>query len=343
MTKIGLDLFLGKPSLTHLKRLTTKDGLVQHADQAVPDPSFGYSIDDNARALIVCLWHYRLYSDRSVLQLAEIYLNYLKRVEKEGGTFHNFLSFSEQLLDSEGSEDSIGRAIWALGVTSAFHPEEAARATATEIIDRANLAKHELHANVRAKAYIMLGKIAQGDLKSTDLWAQDLLNAYRTHSSNDWRWFEDDLRYANGILPYAMAAAYELTKNPDYLEIAIQSFAWLDSVSRVADTPSPIGQDGWYFKGKERALYDQQPLEAADMVLVADKLYKITKNDLYLEKALEWMSWYYGNNLLGALIYNEETRGIFDALTPRGVNSNQGAESIATFLLAYLALAENNG
>ena len=65
--------FKNPPPLTHLKRLTTRDGLIQHADRDVPDPSHGYSLDDNARATIAILWYFQKYQDQSVIRLLEIY------------------------------------------------------------------------------------------------------------------------------------------------------------------------------------------------------------------------------------------------------------------------------
>jgi uncharacterized protein YyaL (SSP411 family) len=335
---LSLDNFHDRPALTHLKRLTTKDGLVQHADKEVPDPSFGYSIDDNARALIVCLWHYRQFQDPSVLQLAEIYFSYIERVEKEGGSFHNFLSFAETVLDSEGSEDSIGRAIWALGEVISCLPGSEMAEKATAMLNRTSIEKHIAHPHLRTKAYISLGLIAAGKDGEARRWMDKLAESYKLNAEPGWQWFEDGLFYANGILPYAIAKAAAASEDKGLKEIASQSFDWLDQVSREKDLPSPIGQNGWYKKGEEKALYDQQPLEAADMVLAASQLYIVTKQDRYLQVALEWMSWYYGHNSLGKPLINERTGGIYDALTPGGVNENQGAESIVTFLMAQLAL-----
>lgn len=329
-----------RPPLTHLKRLTTKDGLVQHADHEVPDPSFGYSIDDNARALIACLWHHRLFADPSILNLAEIYFNYLKKTEKEEGSFHNFLSFTERILDSEGSEDSIGRAIWALGEMASGAPTEEMKRQAAAMITRTKLEHHLEHPHIRTKAYILLGLLACGNEALSRIWANKLVDIFRANASADWQWFENSLFYANGILPYALARASRVTNNQDYLAVAETSFNWLDLVSRLDDVPAPIGQNGWYFKGRERAAYDQQPLEAADMVLAATELYRVTKNEAYLKKALEWMSWYHGHNTVKKSLINTQTGGIYDAVTPNYINENQGAESTVTYLLAYLALAE---
>lgn len=334
--------FASPPPLAHFKRLTTKDGIIQHADLEVPDPSFGYSIDDNARALIACLWHFRLHNDPAVLRLADIYFTYLKKVEIEGGSFHNFLSFMEKILDAEGSEDSIGRAIWALGETVALHPEEEHREQALAMINRANLNRHLEHAHLRSKAYIALGLAAANKVEMMTGWIDQLVVAYEAAAGKDWRWFENSLRYANGILPYALAVAYTKTKDEQYLVIARESLDWLDAVSRIDGVVAPIGQAGWWFRGEEKAEYDQQPLEAADMVLAAGMLYEITKEEKYQTLALEWMNWYNGQNSQEKSLVSEATKGVYDALTPGGVNKNQGAESIVTYLLAYLFLARLN-
>ncbi len=333
-----------RPILTHLKRLTTKDGLLQHADHEVPDPSFGYSIDDNARALIACLWHYNSFQDPSIMRLAEIYFDYIKRVEKEGGSFHNFLGFTEKILDGEGSEDSIARAIWALGEVIKQTDDEQLKQDAVAILKRSSLERHLEHPHVRTKAYILLGLTAAGNMEQAKIWADKLVEIFRNNHISDWPWFEDSLHYANGILPYSLAKYYFESKSQTHLDVARQSFDWLNTVSRINGKPAPIGQAGWYFRNKTKADFDQQPLEAADMVLAATALYEATGKQHYLKTALEWMNWYFGNNVHNLELFVENTGGVYDSLTRENANKNQGAESIVTFLLAYLALNKiNNG
>ncbi len=334
--------FKDRPVLRHLKRLTTPTGIIQHADFDVPDPAHGYSIDDNARALIVCLWHYRLFQDASILSLAEVYFGYLQRVEKEGGSFHNFLSFSEKLVEAEGSEDSIGRAIWALGEVIATCPDKELVKKSAEIFGRASIEKHLNHPHVRTKAYILLGLVAAGKLEEAKRWADKLVDIFDRQSSDVWLWFEDGLFYANGILSYSLARAALVLKDSRASEVAIKSFDWLNRICRLDGQPAPIGQNGWFFKSGQKASYDQQPLEAADMVLAAKEIYQLTKNKKYLEVASEWFSWYRGNNCQQKSLIDETTGGIYDGVTPGGVNKNQGAESIVSYLLAYLSLAELN-
>lgn len=331
--------FTNPPPLTHLKRLTTKLGLIQHADLEVPDPSHGYSLDDNARAIIATLIYYRSFGDQSVLKLLEIYFDYIKRVEKDGGSFHNFLSFTEQILDSEGSEDSIGRTIWALGEITRDCPVETIQTEATAMLKRANIHRHLDHPHVRTKAYILLGLLAAGQLEEAALWANKLVEIYQQNSSPDWQWFENYLSYVNAVLPYALAEAGRALNNNSYTEIASISFNWLDSVSRTDGHPAPIGQNGWYFKDGQKADYDQQPVDAAKMILAATSLFTATNKEIYLNKALEWMSWYDGHNSQNVSVINPNTNGVYDAVTPGGVNKNQGAESTVSYILAYLSLS----
>lgn len=338
--KSELTDFKNPPALTHLKRLTTRDGLIQHADLEVPDPSHGYSIDDNARAIIATLWYHRIYQDPSVIQLLRIYFGYLTKVEKEGGSFHNFLSFTEQILDSEGSEDSIGRTIWALGELAGNCPEVDLCQLATEMMKRCNIHRHLDHPHLRTKAYILLGLLASGDHDEAKLWADKLAVVYNENATKSWKWFENHLSYANAVLPFAMAKAAIELKSETYLNVAKESFDWLDKQCRIDGVPSPIGQNGWYFKDNVRADYDQQPVDAAKMVLAATALHQATHDQYYLKTALEWMSWYNGNNIQKVSVKSDLTNGIYDAVTPGGVNKNQGAESIVTYLLAYLELSK---
>ncbi|MCR4277548.1 MAG: hypothetical protein NUV80_05835 [Candidatus Berkelbacteria bacterium] len=334
----NLEDFRNPPPLTHLKRLTTREGLVQHADMDVPDPSHGYSLDDNARAIIATLWYYNIYKDPSVLRLLEIYFSYIKKVEKEGGSFHNFLSFTEQILDAEGSEDSIGRTIWALGEMIRTCPNEALCNESKSILEKASIHRHLDHPHVRTKAYILLGLLAADQKEEATRWADKLVETYKENTTNDWRWFENYLSYANATLPYALAEAGRVLENKTYIDIAKESLTWLDSVSRIANKPAPIGQAGWYIKNGIKAEYDQQPLDTSDMILAFNALYKATNNSHYLDKALEWMGWYRGNNSQNISVIHETNNGVYDAVTPGGINKNQGAESIVTYLMAYLSL-----
>lgn len=111
---------IGPEILTHLSRLTDDTGLLEHACGGIPNPSEGYTVDDNARGIIVgCLYH--LVTGRhEAAPLADRYLQFLLYCQREDGRFHNDVDYNRQFADDVGSEDAHGRAAWALGYALAF-------------------------------------------------------------------------------------------------------------------------------------------------------------------------------------------------------------------------------
>ena len=102
------------------------------------------------------------------------------------------------------------------------------------------------------------------------------------------------------------------------------------------NVPSPIGSNGWYFRGKNKALFDQQPIDAGYMVCCLEKAYYATEDSFYLTWAEKWYKWFWGNNIKNTSLIDENF-ACYDGLNPEGVNLNQGAESNICFLMAYLA------
>lgn len=207
------------------------------------------------------------------------------------------------------------------------------------MLAQAKASQHLDHRHLRTRAYLALGYAVLSDKVNTRLWADELIRLLRKNSTRDWYWFEDALIYCNAVPIYALAKAYELTRDKTYIEEAKKTFLWLNRTSRINGAVAPIGQDGWYHKKSDKAHYDQQPVDAAKMVMAATEIYKLTRQKRYLDAALEWMGWYSGANIGGRPLIDSKTGGIYDALTPTGVNENQGAESIVTYLLAYLSLS----
>ena len=334
--------FKNPPPLIHLKRLTTPLGLLQHTEKETPDPAHGYSLDDNARALIVALKYAKIYLDLPLLNLAQIYLDYLKRAQLKDGRFHNFLSFGNKFTDRAGSEDSFGEVIWALGYAIS-HPEidQAIKKRALRIFQKAKKQIKNLKF-LRGRAYTLLGLYYVMDKKGVKKLADSLILDYKRSTQQNWHWFENILTYANGLLPYALFLAYDLLKDKKYLKIGQESLDFLDKVCRKDRIVVPIGNQGWFKKGREKALFDQQPIEPAMMVLAFSALFQITHNFEDKEKALDWFSWFYGNNLKNKKLLDQKTGGCFDGLTKFGANLNQGAESILSYLLAYLEFKEKS-
>ncbi len=131
--------------------------------------------------------------------------------------------------------------------------------------------------------------------------------------------------------------------NQKYLDVAKESMDFLLKTQMVDDVFVPIGNEGWYKRGGNRALYDQQPLEAAAMVEAAVEAFDVTKEKRYAEIATIVFGWFLGKNSAKTMVYNPETTGCFDGITAEELNMNQGAESSISYLLARLRLAELNG
>jgi hypothetical protein len=172
------------------------------------------------------------------------------------------------------------------------------------------------------------------------LLGNKLLNLYENASSNAWDWFEPYLTYANSRLPHALFLAYECTGEKKFLKVASKSMDFLARVQTINGTFVPIGNNGWYKSGAERALYDQQPIEAACTTEAAVAAYRNTSKEKYRRVASEAFEWFLGKNLQGLSVYDPKTGGCCDGITPQGLNLNKGAEATTTYLQARLSLEE---
>jgi len=336
--------------LDRLRRLTDDTGVMQHALYALPNSHHGYSVDDQARALIVVLKHFNLVGAWESLDLASTYLRFLNYAQLPDGRFHNFMSFDRRWEDPVGSEDCNGRAVWALGYTALTGVEEDLQITAKEMMVRSYPWLRRLRF-LRARAFAITGLYYYLHAEPEDERARDLVQrhatalveAFERTAGQGWEWFEDNLTYSNGRLPYALLLAYLVTWNQRYLEVAKAS---LDFLLKVVHIESPeticlVGQSGWYPRGGECARFDQQPVDASALVDACLAAYHVLGDRRYLAEAHMAFEWYHGRNILGCSLYCEHTGGCFDGLTPHGANRNQGAESTISYLLAYLNMVES--
>lgn len=335
--------------LDHLHRLTDDTGMIQHSTFILPDRSTGYTTDDNARALIAALKIAEHYPDTNVLGLAETYLGFLKYAQMPSGKFHNYMDYTRRFVDESGSEDCFGRALWACGFTLKSAANNGLRATAFEMLKRALPHTSALRA-LRAQAYSILGltlvpeevdkELAGSAKKLVNDLASNLCGEFRRASTRRWQWFENILTYCNAILPWSLFSAFKCTANTKYLEIAERSLSFLTSSLWKKDHFELVGNDGWYVKGQKPAHYDQQPVDAGCLVQAYTSAYIQTSNEEYYEQAHLAYAWYHGLNANKTAVYDPDTGGCYDALTPSGVNMNMGAESLLSFLLAHTSVKE---
>ena len=342
---VGMHKF-PKFKLTHLLSLTDDTGIIQHAKHSISNRMTGYTIDDNARALIVAIRSYNLSRDAQSFELTKKYLSFIQYCQRKDGMFHNLLSYDRRFLDRIGSEDSYGRAIWALGNVISSKIYENIKLTAKFILDNAIKNYKEIN-SVRAKAFAINGLYEYYKVyKSKDIkekikyLADSLVKQYNKNKSSDWKWFEDSITYSNGILPSSLLLAYDILKKEKYLDIGKESLEFLSNLVIINDKLVLIGHNGWYFKDGERSFHDQQPVDAASMVQAYKVAYKITKDKDYYKKSIISFNWFLGRNSINQSVYDEVTGGCFDGLLPNCLNLNQGAESTISYLLARLNVEE---
>ncbi len=329
--------------LNHLINLTDDYGIVQFAKHSIPDKTSGYTLDDNARALITTVLHNNLFNSQNSLKLAKIYLRFLENSQEENGNFKN--NHENENIDIY-SEDSFGRAIWALGFTINKTNNPELREKAKILFDKA----YDLIEGVsspRAKAFLLIGlsyyykqHFDSKILSKIRKIADSLVELYEKQSSDNWTWFEPYLTYSNAKLPEALFLTYEITQNKRYLEVAEKTLKFLSELLIDDEQLSLIGHNGWFNRGGERAFFDQQPIDASAMVYVYLTAYLVTKKREYYDNAVLSFNWFLGKNHIKQMIYNAVTGGCFDGLNHNSVNLNQGAESTIAYLMSRLYLEE---
>jgi hypothetical protein len=345
---------LPRVNLKHLRLMTDDTGILQHAKFTIPNRAHGYCVDDNARALIVATRVHDLNrTDTSVAGLSVIYLSFLdSALDPDTGRFRNFMSYERKWLEEVGSEDSHGRAVWALGVAVGWGHNSGQVAVASELFSSA-LSALETFGDSRAIAFPILG--IQAYLRRNDddqrVWqilkslGERLSDRFIRYATQDWNWHEDALTYDNARLPQALMACGRATRNDEMVSLGINVLKWLSDVQLDPSGGwfAPVGNQGWFRKTGSKAQYDQQPLEAAAMIDACIEAYECTQGEEWIELATTCFDWYLGKNDRQSQLYDDACGGCRDGLQRDGVNENQGAESTLSYILSLLALYNLRG
>jgi len=318
--------------LNHLNNLTDNFGIIQFAKNTLPDLTYGYSTDDNARALIVAINHYLKEGNKKCLKIIKTYLNFIKIVQKKDGSFFNYIDKEKNIETGKISEDVQGRVVWSLGylISQKNIPQQIIKEA--EGIFNKSLPYIKNLKSLRAKAFSIMGLNSNKDLLRK--FADSLLASFKKENQKKWNWFEDCLTYSSSKIPEALFVAYSTLKDEKYLKVAEKSLAFLMKKTFTKKEYLPIGQNGWYFKNKRRSLFDQQPEDPSSMVQALVSAYEITKKEEYKEKAIIAFEWFLGRNYLRQVMYDDFTGGCYDGLGKYSININQGAESTVCYLLA---------
>jgi len=334
--------------LDHLRTLCDGTGILQHACFTIPDRSHGYCTDDNARALMAALGIYRITKNPEMLQLANTCLSFLHSAFcSDSGRFRNFLSYDRRWLEEIGSEDSHGRALWALGNAVNLAATDSQRTAAMQLFSRSVSAASEF-GYLRSRVFALLGissylKTFGGDRDVQHLGEQlanELFNSFREQGCDEqWPWPEQKLTYANARLPQALLLAGEWLEHDGMIETGLRSLSWLLDVQTTPEgCLSPIGNDGWYARGRTRARFDQQPIEAFALVEACATAQRMTGEARWGIEARRCFDWFLGKNDVGEPLYDFQTGGCHDGLHAEGVNQNEGAESTLAWILSLLTI-----
>lgn len=325
----------------HIFRMTDDTGMFQHTRYNVPDLDKGYTTDDNARALIMAGMLYETSRKPEYLALIYRYLAFILYAQNENGHFRNFMTYGRQFTEAEGSEECFGRCLWALGYTLASPVMPGGiKDACTSAISRALPIVSSLKC-LRGQAYALIGLGLIPDIKRDSLilkLADAIGSCFEQCAGQNWKWFENSLTYDNGVLPWAMFVAFYQTGQERFLHIGRESMEFLDQDAFRDGFFRPVGCRGWWMRGGEPALYDQQPVEASMSTLAHLAAYKVTGDESMLELAKQSFAWYLGANSRNDSLIDAETGGCYDGIMAEGLNRNQGAESIVGYAIANLAL-----
>ncbi len=330
--------------LDHLFRLSDSTGIFQHASFTVPNFAEGYCTDDNARALVLALMLQKLGQDSPRLaERAATYAAFLNHAfDRQRGRFRNFMSFDRHWLEEVGSEDCQGHALWALGLCVAQAGQGSFQMLAAELFEQALPVAAEF-ASPRAWAFTLIGideylRRFSGDRRANQIresLTAKLIQRYADAATGEWHWFEEMVSYANAKLPHALILSGRCLSNKMMLELGLKTLRWLIKIqTSEAGSFRPIGSNGFYPRGKQRALFDQQPIEAQATVSACIEAYHATSDMFWVAEARRAFEWFLGRNDLGMALYDAGTGGCRDGLHMDRLSQNQGAESTLAFLLA---------
>jgi glycosyltransferase involved in cell wall biosynthesis len=341
-------------NLAHLRLLTDDTGLLQHALYSIPRYDEGYCLDDNARALLLMTLVEEAGTDEAaaVRALASRYLAFVSHAfNPSAGRFRNFMSYERRWTETAGSEDSHGRAAWALGAVVGRLGDPGRRSLAADLFHAA-LPAVQTFSSPRAWAYALLGideylgafRGDRGVQAVRGALAERLMGLFRRTSGPTWPWFENRVTYCNARLPQALLVAGARMDDPGMVAAGTRALDWLASIQRSPDGYfAPVGSNAGVERGVPVAAFDHQPVEACAMVSACLEAYRLTGDGCWTQHARRAFSWFLGQNHLQHSLYDASTGGCRDGLHADRPNENQGAESTLSFLLTLVDMQSVGG
>lgn len=337
--------------LGHFHAMCDDTGIMQHAIFSVPDRSHGYCVDDNARALLLS----SLLSSAGELGIADrMTASFAAFVEHawnpDTGRFRNFMSFDRRWLEDEGSEDSHGRTLWALGSCMLFDTDAPRRRWASALFARA-MGVTATFSSPRAWAFSLLGLDAYCQVNPQDTdsrllrmqLAEKLMDLEQRVSKGDRRWFEEGLSYENARLSQALITTGQSAGMPEFVEAGLATLTWLMTQQTAqAGHFRAIGTDGFFEIGQAPRLFDQQPVEATATIAACLAAHEATADITWMQAANRAFNWFTGSNDHDISLVDRETGSCRDGLHADRPNENRGAESVLCYLISCVEIGRAN-
>jgi glycosyltransferase involved in cell wall biosynthesis len=339
-------------NLDHLRQMTTEVGMIQFSIINQPDLHSGYTLDDNARALVSMAMLYKESANEDLIDSMSKYLNFIKFCQQPKGDFLNYLDRNKHFTSQNiitNLDDSNGRAIWALGYLMTLKdqlPEKIIKKTML-LLDHSLDHLSSIHStramafSIKGLYYYQTAEPNEAVRKVIVMLANRLMAMYKSESSQQWQWFESYLTYANSILPEAMLYAWKMTGERAYKDTAVESLQFLLSKIFNENGIEVISNKKWLRKGERAEPYGEQPIDVAYTIMTLNAFYKEFREVEYRAKMNTAFNWFLGENRLHQIVYNPSTGGCYDGLEEFNVNLNQGAESTLSYLMARLTMEEN--
>ncbi|MBA4751582.1 MAG: glycosyltransferase [Sphingopyxis sp.] len=329
-------------------RICDDTGILQHSIHMIPDRAHGYCVDDNARALMLM---HRL--DEDALgrcgQLTSVFAAFVQHAwNPDRGEFRNFMGFGRNWLEEVGSEDSCGRTLWALGATAREARDPGLRQWAQELFERTAASALDFR-SPRAIAFAMLGAdfvlaaYPEHDLANriSRFGADRLIALHQAALRPDWQWFEPVLAYDNCRLPEAMLRAGVRLERADVIACGVDTLRWINDVQISPQGHyRPVGSDSFGHAYERPRPFDQQPLEIWAAIDAASAAFDVTGDDIWLTHARRAYDWFSGGNDRGVIVGDALTGTSKDGINPRGLNLNEGAESVLAYQHATYAIRD---
>ncbi len=310
----------------HVRSMSDSVGMFEHAEHAVARREHGYCTDDMARLLIVAVRESG--TDPAVRGLRRTAMRFLTTAQSPSGQVRNRLSVGGRWLDRHGVEDCWGRSVWAFGVAAHHAPEDWFRASATACFDR-SASQRSPHRRAMAFAALGAAEVVAHDprnRRAVDLLARavDVIGPVADDAA--WPWPEPRLAYANAAVAEALLAAGNALGRSEVVADGLMLLGWLLDRETVDGhlSPTPVGGSG---RGDGPTRFDQQPIEVAAMADACARALALTGDARWRHGIDLAVGWFSGVNDRDAVMWDPDTGGGYDGLTPIGPNQNQGAES----------------